>query len=122
MKKAKIILGVIALLAVAGGAFAVKARFDEADRLFILAGGSKVTTTQVGTVVYSTTIPNCTTTNRFIRESGGTPVAGFSVTTTNANTVTTFTATTAVGGPTLSTILTYPYCTAIVTATTAAQG
>jgi hypothetical protein len=103
MKKAKIILTCVAILAVVGGALAFRANRLPSN-VFTLLAGSKATSITVGGIVYTTTIPNCTLTA--LRTVPGTPNVIVSSTTTDPNTVVAFKS---AGHPDI--ITTYAYCT-----------
>ena len=116
MKKAKIILTSLALLAVIGGALAVKAsRFQLANIWYVpIVGGqpeTTITTTLHNGLVYSTTIINCTKT--CLRTTDVGPIVNTSSSTTSPISTKVFTR---VGGGAFTT--TYHYCTLFVTRTT----
>ena len=116
MKKAKIILSCVAILAVVAGALAFRASRLPAN-IYTLLDGNKVTSITIGNIVYTTTIPNCTLkTPLRVSTDVGTPVA-VSSTTTNALSTTVFIS---AGHPNVTT--TFAYCTAWVTATAVPDG
>jgi hypothetical protein len=77
MKKAKIILTSLAILAVIGGALAFKASRVPANLYWVppFPNSTTVTTLIVGGVPYTTIIPNCTLSNRV--EVNGSPINTF---------------------------------------------
>jgi hypothetical protein len=103
MKKEKIILTSIAILAVLGGALAFKSN-RLPPNVYTLLAGSKVASITVGGIVYTTTIPNCTLTCLNTTNVG--PIVSVSSTTTSFNSVTAFLS---AGRPPI--ITTFPYCT-----------
>lgn len=116
MKKAKVILASLAILAVIGGALAFKASRLPAKQLYILLDEAVVgpqwsSYTNAQGLVFSTTIPPCTLTNVFTTTQG-TPV--ITSTSTSAALVRTFF--TRAGSSPIQT--TYHYCTQKLVATT----
>ena len=111
MKKAKIIIALIGLFAVAGGVLAFKARFTT-DQVFVTT--TSVTVLRNG-IVYYVTGNLCTSTNRWIHTT-----QGVSATVWHLLTVpyTTLTLTQVGGGPLTITLPFYP-CVTIFTRTTA---
>ncbi|QHS61043.1 hypothetical protein [Chitinophaga agri] len=113
MKKAKIILVLVSLLAAAGGVFSyntIKAMRNMRPA-YTYTGGITWTSTTIGIKIYSTTIPVCVTLSILGKTAYVTNVgipAADVYTTANANTI--FTTTTAVGGPTVSTTLPITIC------------
>jgi len=114
MKKAKIILGAVAFFAVVGGALAFKtSRLVPAD-VWTLLPGNKISSITVGSLVYSTTIPNCTLLPYYSTNVG--TLTTVSSTTTSPTVTTIFTRQ---GGQQV--ITTYHYCAPFVTRTAEAD-
>jgi hypothetical protein len=125
MKKAKIILTCVGLLAVIGGAAAFKAsRFELANVWYIPANQTTrltVTSAVPNGPLYTTTIPNCTLSNQVTTDVG--PDILTSTTSTNINVTTVFTrANPNPALPPLSFTTTYSYCVPILTKTALANG
>jgi hypothetical protein len=114
MKKAKIVLTCVAILAVVGGALAFKAMRLPAN-IYSLLAGNKVASITVGTVVYTTTIPNCTLTTYHTVAEGGVE-RNLSSTTTAAASTTIF------RSGANQVITTFPYCTLWVTKVVPSDG
>ena len=113
MKKAKIILTSVAILAVIGGALAFKATRFNPPTLWTLLAGSKVTSTTTNGIVYSTTVPNCVLTDIATTTTG--PLVVATTTSTRAAVTTVFT--TVIGGQPTSFTTVYPFCTTFLTRT-----
>lgn len=112
MKKARIILTSIALLAVVGGAFAFKA-MRNLRPAYTYTGGTTWSSTTVGTLTYSTIVPVCVPlsivgSTAYVSSIG--EAAENVYTTTFSATV--FTTKTAAAGPILSTTFTKTLCNA----------
>lgn len=110
MKKARIILSCIALLAVIGGSLAFRAMISQAEA-YTYTGSTTWTSTTVGTKIYSTTVPVCVRLTLgalpAYRTSDILAVPATNVyKTTIANTI--FTTTTTVAGATVTTSTTLP--------------
>lgn len=115
MKKAKLILLLISLVTIAGGAFSYN--FINAMRngrpAYTYTGSITWISTMIGTKPYSTTVPVCIPLSILFSTAYVTNVglaATNIYTTALANTI--FTTTTAVGGPTVSTTLLITICNA----------
>jgi len=123
MKKAKIILTSLALLAIVGGALAFKANRALQSNIWYIptvAGvpQTTITTTLFNGQIYSTTIINCTKTALASTNIG--PLVNTSTYTTNPLTTTVFTRQVS-PGVTASFTTTYHFCTPVVTRVTAAN-
>jgi len=112
MKKAKIILASLVLLSVIGGIFAFKAARQ--PRNIWTVSGTKLSTILVGTLTYSTTIPNCTLTALATTNVGPNVIVSYSSTSDAVKTVFT-----RAGQPDFPS--TYLFCTTILTKTTIAD-
>jgi hypothetical protein len=69
MKKAKIILTMIAVLAVVGGALAFKAKRN--TRLLYIPAGETITTSVIAGFVYTTSVPFCVVDPQFFSTNVG---------------------------------------------------
>jgi len=116
MKKAKIILASVAILAVVGGALAFKTSRFLPPNIYTISGTKLSTiTTAVGGPTYSAVIPNCTLTNLVTTNQGSQVVVSTSSTRNNVTAAFTH-------QPSGNEITaTYAFCTTILTRTTLAD-
>lgn len=110
MKKAKIIIALIGLFAVAGGVLAFKARFTT-DQVFVT---TTIVTVERGGIVYYVTGNLCTSTNRWIHTQLGVPATVWHLLTVPYTTLTL----TQIGGPLTMTLPFYPCVTTFTRTTT----
>jgi len=103
MKKAKILLACTAILAFIGGALAFRT-IRLAPNVYILLAGNRTASLTIGQIIYTTTIPNCTLTDKVTTAVG--PIVIVSSTTTNILSTTIFKS---AGHP--DQVSTFIYCT-----------
>jgi hypothetical protein len=108
MRKAKIILASLAILAVVGGTLAFKARSFLPPNVYTLLAGNKVASITIGSMVYTTTVQNCTLLPLRSTSQGGV-LANVSSTTISPNSTTVF------RSGAFFIIAPYTYCTLWVT-------